>query len=75
MRILAIILFSGGIMSAISAAAKLPAAMPEASDPTFLDRFPDTLPAFTIAFLDGRRSRDLVERCLRATSQRPDRRE
>lgn len=51
MRILAIILFSGGIMSAISAAAKLPAAMPDGSDPAFLDRFPDTLPAFTIAFL------------------------
>lgn len=50
MRILAYILFGGGIMAAISGAAKLPAAIPEGIAPTFLDRFPDTLPEFTIAF-------------------------
>jgi hypothetical protein len=51
MRILAYILFGGGIMAAISGAAKLPAAIPEGTTPTFLDRFPDTLPEFTIAFI------------------------
>ncbi|MGZ0173446.1 MAG: hypothetical protein ACKVHE_28310 [Planctomycetales bacterium] len=51
MRILAYILFGGGIMAAISGAAKLPAAIPEGTTPTFLDHFPDTLPEFTIAFL------------------------
>jgi hypothetical protein len=50
MRILAYILFGGGIMAAISGAAKLPATLPEGTTPTFLDRFPDTLPEFTIAF-------------------------
>ena len=38
-------------MAAISGAAKLPAAIPEGATPTFLDRFPDTLPEFTIAFI------------------------
>lgn len=38
-------------MAAISGAAKLPAAIPEGTTPTFLDRFPDTLPEFTIAFI------------------------
>lgn len=51
MRILAFILFGGGIMAAISGAAKLPAALPEGGTLTFLDRFPDTLPEFTIAFM------------------------
>lgn len=51
MRTLAIILFSGGIMAAISGAAKLPAPIPEGADPSFLDQFPDTLPLFTVAFL------------------------
>lgn len=51
MRILAYILFGGGIMAAISGAAKLPAVIPEGTTPTFLDRFPDTLPEFTIAFI------------------------
>lgn len=51
MRILAFILFGGGIMAAISGAAKLPAAIPEGVKPAFLDRFPDTLPEFTIAFI------------------------
>lgn len=51
MRTLAYILFGGGIMAAISGAAKLPTAIPEGATPTFLDRFPDTLPEFTIAFI------------------------
>jgi hypothetical protein len=51
MRILAYILFGGGIMAAISGAAKLPTAIPEGTTPAFLDRFPDTLPEFTIAFI------------------------
>ena len=51
MRILAYILFGGGIMAAISGAAKLPAAFPEGVKPAFLDRFPDTLPEFSIAFI------------------------
>ena len=50
MRILAYILFGAGIMAAISGAAKLPAALPEGVEPAFLDRFPDTLPEFSIAF-------------------------
>ena len=51
MRILAITLFTGGIMAAISSAAKLPTAIPEGTTPTFLDQFPDTLPGFAIAFI------------------------
>ena len=51
MRILAYILFGGGIMAAISGAAKLPAAFPEGVKPAFIDRFPDTLPEFSIAFI------------------------
>jgi hypothetical protein len=51
MRILAYILFGGGIMAAISGAAKLSAALPEGVKPAFLDRFPDTLPEFSIAFI------------------------
>ncbi len=50
MRILAYILFGGGIMAAISGAAKLPATIPEGAKPALLDRFPDTLPEFSIAF-------------------------
>jgi len=50
-RILSYLLFGGGIMVAISGAAKLPPAMPEGVKPAFLDRFPDTLPEFTVGFL------------------------
>jgi hypothetical protein len=38
-------------MTAISGAAKLPTALPEGVKPAFLDRFPDTLPEFSIAFI------------------------
>lgn len=38
-------------MAAISAAAKLPAPLPEGEPVSFLDRFPDTLSGFAVAFL------------------------
>jgi hypothetical protein len=50
-KYLAYALFAGGIMLAISGAAKLPAPIPEGTEPVFLDQFPDTWPVFLVGFV------------------------
>jgi len=50
-KYLAYALFGGGIMLAISGAAKLPIPIPEGTEPVFLDQFPDTWPVFLVGFV------------------------
>lgn len=49
MRIVAYILFAGGVMLAISGAAKLPDVEASAAE-SYIDRFPDSWPVFAVGF-------------------------
>lgn len=49
MRVVAYVLFAGGVMLAISGAAKLPDVEASAAE-SFMDRFPDSWPVFAVGF-------------------------